>query len=693
MPPSPPGSGAPSSERAALSRELADFLIELSIGLHRHAMYPEGHPSLAPAAAALTRRAEQLLETRPSVSLGVARQQLVIEGVATDPKHPVLRELAERLHRHHLGAITFRRGVTPAEVTAVLKLLAVEAERTGQPLGLGPSERLRAWEHVQLHPLAYERLELVEDGAAPQPGQARAAQLWVGLARAALAMRPDDDQPPPTEPAVIAEAIDARQRGGAAAYDQVIVGYLLQIAQELKTAGGADALDLRRRTGRLIRSLKPESLRRLIEMGGDFAQRRQFVADATVGMAVDAVLHLVQSAAEASGQTISHSLLRMFSKLAAHAESGAAKVREAADEALREQVRRLVDGWSLPDPNPASYGVALGRMARAPVQHAAPGDAGYPAEPDRVVAMALEVGTVGPGALEAVDRLTGEGRLGQLLGALDDLPATSEAAAVVWRHVATADVVRRVATREPVDFGMLDRLVPRTGLPAAAPLLDALAASESRSTRRGLLGLLARMGAAIGPVVIERLNDERWYVTRNLLALLEELPALPTAFSPARFTLHADARVRWQAIKLRLKMPAERDAALVAALRDSDPRTLRLALGLTVALQTCPDAAVPLLVSRATDRLLATDLRVLAIRALGGTKAPAALAALLALTSAGRGWFGREKLPPKSAELLVALTALAAGWRRDARAQARLSRAAASRDPEIRAAAGFHTTR
>src|SRR2546430_16155973 len=102
---------APSGERTTLSRDLADFLIELSIALHKHAMYPEGHPSLAPAAAGVTRRAELLLEDRTTLSLGVARQQLVIEGVATDPKHPVLAELAARLHPHHLRAVTFRPGV------------------------------------------------------------------------------------------------------------------------------------------------------------------------------------------------------------------------------------------------------------------------------------------------------------------------------------------------------------------------------------------------------------------------------------------------------------------------------------------------------------------------------------------------------------------------------------------------------
>src|SRR5881409_709204 len=235
---------APSGERATLSRDLADFLIELSIALHKHAMYPEGHPSLAPAAAAVTRRAGLLLEERSSVSLGVARHQLVIEGVATDPKHPVLRELASRLHRHHLGAVTFRRGLAESEVADVLKSVAVDAAPTGQPMGLGDSDKLRAWSHVQLHPLTYERLELVGEGA-PAEG-ARAAQLWLGLARAALALQPEDDQPMATEPTVIAQAIDAHERG-ATAYDQVIVGYLLQIAEELKTAGSAEAMALRRR--------------------------------------------------------------------------------------------------------------------------------------------------------------------------------------------------------------------------------------------------------------------------------------------------------------------------------------------------------------------------------------------------------------------------------------------------------------
>jgi hypothetical protein len=679
---------APSGERATLSRDLADFLTELSIALHRHAMYPQGHPSLGPAAAAVARRVGQLLEARVALSLGVARHQLVIEGVATDAKHAVLRELAGRLHRHHLGAVTFRPGVDAGEIGDVLKTLAVDPERTGQPLGLGPPERLHAWPHLQLHPLAYERLGLVDAGS----GEPRAAQLWVGLARAALALPPGQDVPPP-EAGMVAQAIDAAALGGAGQSEQAIGGYLLQIAEELKVTGGAEALALRRRVSAVIRSLKPETLGRLVEMGGDLARRRQFLADATAVLAADAVLEILKAVAEASQQTISHSLVRLLTKLAAHAEGGAPDVRGAADAALRTQVRRLLDGWTLPDPNPDAYSAALQRMTRAGPRAAAARDSGYPAEPERVVAMALEAEVVGTRVLAAVDRLLEDGRLPQVVDTLERFPAANGAAAAVWERIATPEVIRRVVAREPVDFKMLDRLVPRIGVAAAAPLLDALAAAESRGTRRGLLGQLARVGAGIGPMVVERLDDPRWYVTRNMLALLEELPAIPEGFSPARWTQHVDARVRWQAVKLQLKLPAERDAALVTALKDPDPRTLRLALALVVALQSCPDSAVPLLAGRATERGLATDLRVLAIRALGSTRAPAALAALLQLTAAGRTIFGRDKLPAKSAELLVALAALATGWRGDPRARARLARAATSRDPEVRAAAGATGTR
>src|SRR5512133_3183795 len=77
----PAGPAARSRAVSALSRELADFLVEFSIVLHNRSMYPPGHPHLQDSADRFVRRMSLLLKTRETVSLGVARHRLVIEEV------------------------------------------------------------------------------------------------------------------------------------------------------------------------------------------------------------------------------------------------------------------------------------------------------------------------------------------------------------------------------------------------------------------------------------------------------------------------------------------------------------------------------------------------------------------------------------------------------------------------------------
>jgi hypothetical protein len=679
-----------------LSRELSEFLIELSIALHKHSMYPEDHPSLGPAAAGVLRRADALLRDRPSISLGVARNQLVIEGVATDPRHPVLAELAGRLHRHHLGAVTFTRGVEVGEIRDMLRTLAVEADRTGQPLGLGDPARLAAWSHIRLHPMTYERLELLDEersALADAGGDARStdemggarvrgAQLWIGLARAALAGQIGEEEAPSTKPSVIAKAIDEHQRGEA--YDQVIVGYLLQIAEELKAAGGQDAVELRRRTSRLIGEMQPQTLRRLIEMGGDGAQRSKFVLDASLGMAVDAVLEIVQAAADASNHSVSGSLMRMLSKMAAHAEQGKPQARSLADRALREQVRGLLTGWSLADPNPEAYGLALQRMSQtsAPVvdtvawRHAP--------EPERIVQMSLESGAVGPGVYRACSAMVDRGRLGVLIDLLEAAPADSTTAQELWGRAVSPETLQWLLASEPTDFATVDRVLPRLGVFATDPLLDALASAEERATRRALLDRLKQLGPILGPSIAARLADERWYVLRNLLTLLEELPELPLGFTVLPWLSHADPRVRLEAVKIGVQSAAERDRVLTQALTDADHRVVRLAM--IAALQGVPPAAVPRIIGLAGDRQGPSDIRLQAIRLLGVARAPAAFDGLLTLVDGGRTLLGRRKLLPRSRELVAAVAALATGWRNEPRALELLALAAISNDAEVRAA-------
>jgi len=267
------------------------------------------------------------------------------------------------------------------------------------------------------------------------------------------------------------------------------------------------------------------------------------------------------------------------------------------------------------------------------------------------------------------------------------LDASSDVARPLWDRVTAPAVVQQLAAGDPPDFLTLDRLLPRLQMGAFEPLLDALATSESRTTRRGLLDRLTRAPRELGPVIATRLaGDLPWYVTRNLLLILDGLPALPDGFSAAAFIAHADSRVRREAVKVSLKVPAERERALLGALRDPDPRTVRLAL--TAALDDCPPSALAIVTALARDAATASELRVLAIKVLGRASNGAALSALLELVDGGTTWLGRPKLATRSLELLAALMALAAGWRNDARVAGLLGLAATSNDPDIRNAAG-----
>ena len=388
MNPSPKNGPAKSPDPAArtgptgtvLSRELREFLIELSIAIHQHGIYPPGHPSLEPAAILATDRVTYLLRERGTLSLGAAKDQLVIEGVATDADNPLLRELAGRLRRHHLGAISFHQGVSKQEIRKFLTLMAEEPDQTGEPLGLGPRERREQQPNIRMHPVAYDSLRLVaDDGSVEEDEEARTArtryaQLWVGLAKAAVVRAGHDEQSSDEEahgdpdeasrdPAAVARAIS--QHSESDAYDQVIVGYLLQIVQELRTASGPEAVQLNQRMGELVAAMEPGALARLLQMGGDSAQRHEFLINASRGLKGDSVVRLIQAASQSEGKQVSHPMFRMLGKLAQHADRAPGIQRRHALESIQEQVSDLVAGWGSEDPNLQSYTSALSEMSAA----------------------------------------------------------------------------------------------------------------------------------------------------------------------------------------------------------------------------------------------------------------------------------------------------------------------------------------
>lgn len=663
-----------------MDRDLSAFLVQLSIAIHKSATYPPGHPLAAAAVDVAFKSLTELLRRRPVLALGVTRTQIVIDAEGTDPTHPVLRELAQRLYRCQLGGLSFSLGLDAEELTGVLRAMS------GDAAGLAAADPA-TWPHIGLHALAFDQLRLADGegngGGGEGQGGDKPSRLWTDLVGAALGL--GSEATPHADPRLLAAAIDAR--AGERGFAQTVTRQLLALSRQTRMGGGQDTRMVSKLLAELLASTKPQTLRRLLQFAPDAAQREQLLVELSRSMPVNAVMELLRAASEANQQTISHGLLRILAKLAAHAQSQDDEAQSEADDSLRDMIRELVDDWALKDPNPEVYSDMLEGLARPTSNAAARHAKGAEAEePLRLVETALELGTWGASIGAAVTTLIEREEVPALLRLIAQTPDGDPAAEALWSLLPLQGELRRALAGTEPDAALVERLLPRLGLDATDPLLDALAEADSRALRRRLLTWLTRLGPGIGSMVMARLDSPHWYVLRNMLVLLTGMDPWPSGFSPAAFLTHADARVRREALKLALRTPELRDQAICTGLTDGDELILRTALA--TALDGCPMEAAPLLVDQLESHAQPADLRLLLVRVLAMLPSTAARDCLVRRVQGRRRWMLWRRLAPKSPEMVAAVAGLAGRWGVDPAAANVLRLARSSRDAEVRAAAG-----
>jgi hypothetical protein len=367
-------------------------------------------------------------------------------------------------------------------------------------------------------------------------------------------------------------------------------------------------------------------------------------------------------------------------KLAQRALTLPAAERMEADGMLRSVLRRQFTTWTSPKRTGMTQGFepVLDKLEKREPGRAVP-------EADRVVEMAIECDSLGAPVWVALHEVVAEGGVARVIDMVKTAPEHSAAAAAIMKRIGTPAELRSMLRAEPLDGAAVDALLRGMGIAAANVLLEELVESTARLTRRYLMERLARFGAEIQPMVEGRLKDQRWFVQRNMLALLRSARCPADLQVAARFLGNKDARVRREAVLWCLESPATRDETLVSALADTDPAVLRPAM--QSARSQLPAAAVPVLARRLLDAGFPPEFRVLAISLLGRSGSILAVDALLHFVQNGKTLLGRPRLAAKSPEMLAALSALVRGWPGERRVLVLLELARKSRDSDIVAAA------
>jgi hypothetical protein len=667
----------PTPGHVALGREYWEFFIALSAALQRAQMYPVGHPILERAIEQVTRRLDAVLAGREEAHFAIGPMQLFVGSAATDPDHLLLRELAGRFFRRNIGAIRLHRGITAPELTGLLQ--SVAADRTDAIQYTTP--------HVEVEPLRFDALAIERSGEVPSSADEQVARsVWRGIA---LGMLGDAGQGHAER---FEDEAAAEETGRAfdalppdAARDSGVINNIRVAAATARGPGARHGALLRRQITGLLRGLSPATIERLLLLAGGAALGHGFLLDLVQLASAPVALDVLRAATRAEHRTMSPALLQLLGKIASHADHGPPVSRPLADERFHDAVRELVEGWDRPvteDEAELDYQETLDHLPAPLVPDLDPTEA-YRSDPYRILTMSLDMAELGDAARRAVRTLVARGRVTPLVKILSEIPADDLLRPQYQPLVATPDAVAALLRLHPVDIEALERLTPEVGVMAAPFLLDALADAEDRGLRRRLLVLLARFGNAVAPLAIQRFPGAPWYVQRNLLRLLQELPEPPAESIVGEFAEHPEARVRIEGLRLLLRHPAARARGIVQALGDRDPVCVRV--GVLASVENCPLAALPLLMRMLIENALEEDLRPLAIRALAPLDDPRILEFLLKTAGRKVPLFG-YRVAPRSRDMLVSLGGLARHWRWHPKVGRLIARAERHRDAAIRRA-------
>jgi hypothetical protein len=417
------------------------------------------------------------------------------------------------------------------------------------------------------------------------------------------------------------------------------------------------------------------------------AQRRSALLDNCLKvLSVRAMLRLAQAASIAFNQPFSKPLRRLLRRIARDAVSSDVRLQpEARALFLRVLKKKLVEVRT-------SHGHAVTQgykdlFAQAPphrqITRATP-------ESDRIVQTAIETDAVGEVVWVAVTEMIAAHRERDLVGMLKGLPKSSKTLRMIVSRIANQTLMGSLLDEEPVDFEAVDLMLEHMGLAAAKVLLEQLAESRSRITRREVFQRLVRLGPEIQPLLEVRLKDRRWFVLRNMIALAREAGCVIDWPVMEPFIRHKDPRVRREALLLLLRHDKTYERAVVAALGDTDRNVLRTALQAARS-RLSEDGAI-VLAERVTSADFPPEFRVLSLHLLGRSNSAVALDALLHFAQAGRTLLGKPKLAVKSPEMLAAVGNLARTWPGERRVSALIAAALKSRDAEVVSAAQIPST-
>ncbi len=576
------------------TKVMSDFIYSMNIARRQVQAYPPGHKVITTAANRLISVLPKLLEFRPEITLGIARDVLLVGGQALDSKNPIYRDFATYLFDAKVASLTINRELTAAGICSFFEILREKPEKVVKRGGLhrilthaaikGISAQeidFRAFHATEVDKVHAPKSQLIED---------ETTIVWKSFVNGLVAGTLDPDGEKLTanvqlDPESLAEIMN---RGGGEEgsnlirnYEEAITSFLKETDHSrLKSQAYQETLG---RLGNLVSNLNPELRRRFLNSTLKSCYDRQDVAAEFFGHLPQAQILEAMEQVASDRLDVPRSLMDMLGKLSQQkgSETGGSRVAGQSVRSSEETAALLSQLFSADHADefvPMDYQETLAIMAAAEELP------GLDRKQLKTLVDSLEGNSVEQHFTRVMFELLDHGvntitakaikrNMEELVFYFLETNDFSSLISIhehLSRHARSSDLpldadgqsaLQAYASEEFIDYVLdgldiwekpnypaVKALIGRVGTPFAEPLLQRLADEQSMPKRRLLMGCLQAIGRAAREAIVAHLYDRRWFFVRNLVILLRIMND-PTVLQPLGHLVgYENAKVQYEVI-------------------------------------------------------------------------------------------------------------------------------------------------
>lgn len=610
-----PETGLDKASSALDTKLLAHLIYELNIARRHLVAYPKGHPLVVTTLRKVLRLSGELFEISDEITLGVAKDTLMVGAEFLDRGNPVFRDFAKCLFSHSVAALTLRKGITLDEVIRFNEIISQKHEAGTADHDIAQRCEAAAIEHITVKCFNYDLLRVAEHQesgiAADGLTALRSSALWERFVTGILegALDPQAEVSPPADdfdPELLAAVLNGRFREKPEelqeSYAKAITEYMRRLDRE-EVALGAETMG---KLNRFVKSLNPELRRRFLSTSCIALGARPDMAMAMLTKYPDEVILDALQESVRDESYLPPVIMSVFQRLSKAAEgvphgANGDQPQDLLVEQFAEKLQAIFREDELDKYVPADYQAHLQCILTAESLTAS--ELTEIEDLKRTLAshcVEVQVASVILDIVESSDTDPSEslakaleehcryfsqtGDFDTLLTVYEKMSAPRERepradTAVQQRILAyfaepefIEDVLNGPAIWGKAKIPSIGALIQKIGTVFIEPLLHRLAEEENMFLRRFFIDRLIELGRPVRDAALQRLDDTRWYFVRNLLVILRSLNDGSILPHVRAIIEHPHPRVRQEMIKtlLHYRDPVA-DALLLQELGDQDP--------------------------------------------------------------------------------------------------------------------------